>query len=349
MEIKPDEGIEFDEFFHGLEGTSRDVEKNLKRMETTISILNKKPKPVRPLFHSQDFELKRITNDYKTEKLKDTITRVQESKHEILKKAKIQVKNETKKELFEVLQKIHQQFYNENQIMLQESNTKNHRLISKTKELDNSISILSHQNSVIKTFNLDDIPMIILPENKNYENIQELKATIKALTADFEAIKVVNSEYKKEAEEASEKVKKADVLLEKIKNLHVQAVNKMHDRIGKRENEVLMEIQGIKAEYEDFKFKIKQELEIRKLLQGRQHEFIRTLLDDLKNMKIILQNPTLRMKTYQKLKQSISAMENEQKLPCIGSSMTADVKKSREMLLSRSTHVKIRAKSSFKP
>lgn len=318
-------------------------------METCTSLLIQKPTPTKPLSSTQESEFKRMTKDYEIERLEDTIKRVQESKHEILNKTEIQVKNETKKELFSLIRTIHHHFHDETQKMLQENNTKNHRLLSTTKTLDKSLSLLSQQNSVIRTFNLSDLPLSKLHENCTFDSIDELRATIAALSADFEAIKVVNSEYKKESEEASNKVKKADVLLDKVKQLHLQAVNRMRDRIGKRESEVLMDIQGIQAEFDSFKVKIQQELEIRKLLQERQHEFIRTLLDELKNMKIVLQNPTLRIKTYQKLKQSLSAEENEEKLPGLRSNFTADVRKSREILLSRSTHVKIRAKSSFKP
>jgi len=350
METKGKAGRANEGFLNKLENTSGEVEKNLRRIETSLTLGTRNLNAKKLVGSSQELDLERLTNEYKTEKLHEVVRRVQESNFERINKLKIQVKNETKKELYEILLKIQQQYYEENTIMQQETETKTYRMLAKAKELEDFLYNLNQQNIIVRTFNLQDFEF----EDKTgsdqvFSEIRDLKSSIEALTTSFNAIKVVNFEYKKDAEKANEAVKHSSIVIERMNNVHLLAVNKLQDRLGKKESEVLEEMSDIKVEYQSFRNKIEQELEIREVLRERQHEFIITLLDELKNMKIVLQNPTLRNKTYKKLKQTSSFTKTSQKLPGIGSTLTSVTKPSHDMLVSRSTNIKLRSRSSFKP
>ena len=139
-------------FLYELENTSGEVEKNLRRMETGLILGTKKPKAKKLLGTSEELELQRLSNEYKAEKLKDTVKRVQESNFERINKLIIQVKNETKKELYEILLKIQQQYYDENAKMQQETETKTYRMLAKAKELEDFLYKFNQQNIIVRTF-----------------------------------------------------------------------------------------------------------------------------------------------------------------------------------------------------
>ena len=212
---------------------------------------------------------------------------------------------------------------------------------------------------IIQNF-LEDQYYFIEPEpiiiNKNQdEGINELKSFIDKDISRYEAIKTLNTAYKEEAATAINKVKLIDIEINKIKAAHNTAKNHLEYTIGSREKTILQETQQIKEEFESYKLKITQELRVRQLLEYRQQQFINDLYQELKNAKTILQNPTLRLKTYEKLRESLTPVSNEHLLPkVVQSQLSTKEGDSRNLyspygfLSSRSTKSNRRAKSSFK-
>ena len=97
MEKKVKEFEQNENFLYKLESTTGDVEKNLRRLETSLTFGTIKPKPKKILGYKEDLELERLSNHYKNERLKETVKRVQESNFDRINKLIIQVKNEKKK------------------------------------------------------------------------------------------------------------------------------------------------------------------------------------------------------------------------------------------------------------
>jgi hypothetical protein len=84
----------------------------------------------------------------------------------------------------------------------------------------------------------------------------------------------------------------------------------LRQAIGSQEEEVLQEKKKIQEEFESFKNKISQELEIRNLLDLRQKMFINSLQNEIKDAKIILQNPRMRLRVHEKLKEAVEEEKN---------------------------------------
>lgn len=74
------------------------------------------------------------------------------------------------------------------------------------------------------------------------------------------------------------------------------------------------------SRFEDFKIKSQKEIEIREMLNKRQDQHIEKLQDEIKNAKIVLQTPTLRLKVFDRLKDYMTehdkvAKENNENQP----------------------------------
>jgi hypothetical protein len=127
----------------------------------------------------------------------------------------------------------------------------------------------------------------------------------------------------------------------------------MEQKILNKENKIKEEILLIKADYEKYKLKIEQELIIRNLVEERQKSFIGNLMDELKNMKLVLQNPTLRMRTYERLKESVTPNNLSTTFPIINTTNLLGGKFNSKLcsgyLSTRSNKSTRRTKSSAKP
>jgi hypothetical protein len=242
---------------------------------------------------------------------------------------------------------IQQQFYEENIEMKQEFEGMNQKIFEKNQIIDSSLKIFNDQKAVIKRFNLpDSIPPQAFDDGQKQETIEELKNLISIERSKLDAIKVVNAEYKKESDSASQKAKMADKELEKLIVLQKKRVEKIERIFGRREDEINKETDLIRGDFLAYKNKIEQEMQIRTLLEERQNEFICSLISELKNTKIILQHPTLRLKTYDKLRQSMKTpdrnLQFQTPLP------ESERMKTRNMLISKSSKISRRTRSSFK-
>lgn len=294
-----------------------------------------------------DRRMKKFIEIYENSRLKQNFVNVKESRSEAVKKLEIVERNSTRKELFQILMAIQKQFYEENQIMKIEFEGMNQQIYEKNQIIDTRIKVFKEQQKLVKTLNLLEIPSSPPQCNsKLTESIEDLKSEIKSEKTQLDAIKVLNSEYKTESEQASSKVTYADKQLEKLKTLHKKQVEKLEAKYFKRENEILTEANQIRQEFETYKFKIDQELKIRSLLEERQSDFISGLISELKNTKVILQHPTLRLKTYEKLRQSMRSTEPET-FPYLATPAPTSYRK-HSILASRSSKISRRTKCSLK-
>ena len=292
--------------------------------------------------------MKKFIEIYENSRLKQNLVNVEESRSEAVKKLEIVERNSTRKELFQILMAIQKQFYEENQTMKIEFEGMNQQIYEKNQIIDSRVKVFREQQKLVKTLNLLEIPSSpALLHSKLTESIDTLQKEIKSERTQLDSIKVLNSEYKAESEQASSKVTSADKELEKLKTIHKKQVDRLEAKYFKRENEIISEANQIRQEFEAYKFKISQELKIRSLLEERQSDFIEGLLSELKNTKVILQHPTLRLKTYEKLRQSLRSTEPET-FPYLATPAPTSHRK-RSILASRSSKISRRTKSSFKP
>lgn len=289
------------EFWEKIDENPILLQKKIAQSNTKIKNYKKKRLKLH-LDYPPSLYLEKASSDWHTEKNLSDLQRVKYSHMEEVRAVEILVRNKTRKELLNTIVNIQRQFQQDMYLMRKDQERMQEDYSYKIRVVNNLIEYIILQADIGQE-EIDDIEFVDL-ENSRKENILELKQMIQKYNQIFEITKTLNASHKEEASNAATKIKTIDVELNKIKNNQKIAIKTLESTIGARENAVLEEFQKISDEFENYKLKIAQEIQIRALLEQRQHQFIRSLQDELKNAKIILQNPTLRLKTYEKLKDS---------------------------------------------
>lgn len=296
-----------------------------KKLTNKLTMSNKFEKKLTlyPADLNPDMKFIQNTKDlWEREKLERMVGRIQEANVEHLKNLKITVRNQTKKELRKAVLDIQEQFQLEVFTMKKEHNTMKEEITAKNRQIYGYGQYNIEQNNIIFCNQMHDPAIKEVQPDATKHEINSLKDSISLYTIQLNAIKEVAAEYGREAELAIRKVKEVDLEIQKIKNAHEVAMQLLRQAIGSEEEEILCEKKAIEDEFNGFKNKISQELEIRDLLDKRQKDFITSLQSEIKDAKMILQNPRMRIRVHEKLKEA--AEEVNQGLPSIVSVEKSD-------------------------
>lgn len=247
---------------------------------------------------------------WKIDRLEDMVQRIKEANVEYIKNLKIIVRNRTKTELRKAVIDIQEQFQLEVFTMKKEHNLMKEEITAKNRQIFEYGQYNLEQNSAIFLGSMNEPEFVLVLEDNTKDEVNSLKETLAVYRQQVDAIKEVAAEYGKEAEAAIRKVKEVDLEIQRIKNSHAVAMQMLRQAIGSQEEEVLQEKKKIQEEFESFKNKISQELEIRNLLDLRQKMFINSLQNEIKDAKIILQNPRMRLRVHEKLKEAVEEEKN---------------------------------------
>lgn len=351
-----DEAAMWEEFDNYPINLQQKLEKVSKKNKKDDKSLNNPPKIEHKTMILSN-ELHKLNSEYRAEKLNKTLERIRQANEEGMKQIKIVIHNQTKKELKGTMMNIHRQFQQEFYTLKKDKESMFEELSAKTRTFNSLTEYFIHQNFIDDEYSVCD-PDSVCRDNleEEKERITELKQLISLANIRFEAIKTLNTAYKDEATDALKRVDNVNEEINKIRVAHNLAKRSLESIIGNREREVLNDAKIIRSEYEDFKNRIMQEMHLRTLLEERQKLFIKNLYGELKNAKTILQNPTLRMKTYDKIRETLTPTLVEPNLPKIlPSQLSTKDGDSRpvyspfEPLSNRSTKSHRRTKSSFKP
>ena len=312
--------------------------------------------------------LKNSQVEWNIEKLENSMARIKDSSEEQIRSVSIIVKNQTRKELLQTVINIQKDFQEEVFAMKKDQERMQEEQSTKTRLMISLLDFATSQFEVENRFGLIEPEPVIASKAKE-DTLNELKELIEKDNTRFEAIRILNNEFREEANTANSKVMQIDAEINKINNAHKAVVHALENTIGAREKVILKETQSLQDEFDEYKLKISQEIQVRNLLHQRQGQFIENLVAELKNAKVILQNPTLRLKTYEKLREyatpsgkdllfSKYAIPTSDKylFPKIGQSQKSTkfgdsrlLTSPFEPLSSRSNKSTRRAKSSFKP
>ena len=256
------------------------------------------------------------SSSYSNYKFSETLKRLSEYKDEKIKIVNIVEVNQTKNEMKGSIINLQKQFLEESDSLTKQRDAMYDKLNLSSKAASNITESLLTQNNVCRVFN------IVVSDPEFLNDPEDLFSEVKALKEDFQrlneksrAMRIVHNEYEEEALCALKKVESADQELERIKNSHEALMVQLERKILNKEKKIKQEISLIKASFDTYKLKISQEMVIRSLLEKRQQEFINELMSELGNMKMVLQHPTLRMKTYERLKESHGPTEVLKNLP----------------------------------
>lgn len=246
-------------------------------------------------------------SNYSTSQFSETIKRLSEYKDEKIKIVRIVEVNQTKNEMKGSIINLQKQFLEQSASLTKQRDAMYDEFSLSSKVASNITESLIIQNNVCRVFNIvmSELEYLCDPEDL-FTEVKVLKEDYQRLNEKSKAIKIVHNEYEEEALNALKKVEFADEELERIKNSHETHKAQMESKIWNKEKKIREEISQVKASFDAYKLKISQEMVIRSMLEKRQEEFINELMKELKNMKMVLQHPTLRMKTYERLKESNS-------------------------------------------
>ncbi|CAG9311284.1 unnamed protein product [Blepharisma stoltei] len=150
----------------------------------------------------------------------------------------------------------------------------------------------------------------IANEEENFR-IQQFIEEIKKLNSQISILKDVCDIYQKDVDNTIKKMKEIENEKENLKESCEKEIEKLKIQFEEREKELLLEKEKITTELESYKTNVAKELEARDILENRQKNEVIALKEELKNAKTILQNPRLRAKVHEKLKEY---MEENEKL-----------------------------------
>ena len=293
--------------------------------------------------------------NYEKQNLSSIIQRLPEYKAEKLKIIEIKEKISTRQDLKHSIIQIQQSFHKESTDLNTQRDQMYEIFSEKRKYLSQMIEDLNNQNNLIRTSNLTQVDFPCKETDSDLEQIcNDLKGEIKSYAHMVSSVTIVHDECKKEAEIAVRKAENTDEELMKLKELHENEIRKLEENIEIKENLVKTETQAIRAEFERYKMKIDQELLVRSLVEERQKSFIEHLLEELRNMKLVLQHPTLRMKTYERIRETMTPTGFVTTLPKINTHLLQiphsgfTSKMQSGYLSTRSNKSTRRTKSSFK-
>ena len=229
------------------------------------------------------------------------------------------MRNQTKKELRAAVLEIQAQFQLEVFTIKQDHDKMKEEISSKNREIYGYGQYNIDQNSLILNHQMKNPEYIKIKKDKSDREINNLKDMINVYKLQLDAIKEITAEYNREAQQALQKVKEVDNEIQKINMAHEVSMQMLRQAIGSQEEEILEEKQKIQDEFDSFRNKISQEIEIRTLLDERQQMFIQSLQNEIKDAKIILQNPRMRVRVHEKLREN-SAERLNFGLPKLGTS-----------------------------
>jgi hypothetical protein len=255
-----------------------------------------------PIVPEPNIKLKKISleaNQWDYEKQEKIMDRLKYYTIEKVRELGIKVKNQTKRELFETVKEIVAGFQS-NILEINENNYKmKENYVSINRTIMQLIQKLANQNKVIDSHAIKDSEFQSSLEPTEENLIQQ---EIKTLAPQAYCLREVAAEVNKDHIQANEKVQKANQELNSIIKLHNTQLENVKNHYETKENLINQEIEEIKQEYDQYKFKAEQELLIRDIIYKRQKEFINKLYDELGNTKFIFNNPRLRHQLQAKAK-----------------------------------------------
>ena len=296
-----------------------DYIKKFRRMTTRRSPLERRKTLIQAIEYPEIKNLPGSQDTWEREKIEKTIERIKLANQEYLRNIKITVRNQTKKELRAAVLEIQAQFQLEVFTIKQDHDKMKEEISSKNREIYGYGQYNIDQNSLILNHQMKNPEYIKIKKDKSDREINNLKDMINVYKLQLDAIKEITAEYNREAQQALQKVKEVDNEIQKINMAHEVSMQMLRQAIGSQEEEILEEKQKIQDEFDSFRNKISQEIEIRTLLDERQQMFIQSLQNEIKDAKIILQNPRMRVRVHEKLREN-SAERLNFGLPKLGTS-----------------------------
>lgn len=248
-------------------------------------------------------------------KIHSKLERVQQANIESISNLKIKVHNKTKKELKNAVMDLQNQFQLDVLTIKSDCEKMKEEISEKTRKIIQLGGFCIEQIGINYNNKLEEKNYEEKKKNSMKKNMKKIEEDIKIFKLQLDSIKEVNAEYGKEVQLALQKVNDVDNEIKKIKMANEANMQMLRQEFDNKNDEIMKEREKLQVEFNNFYFKVTQEIEIRTVIQQRQEEFIEQIKQEIKDSKIILQNPRMRIRVHQKLKEVAKASQRRGSLP----------------------------------
>ncbi|CAG9322761.1 unnamed protein product [Blepharisma stoltei] len=251
-----------------------------------------------------------IGSNWSIEILKEKLTRIRQAKDEELAANSIVIRNRTKNHYKDMFKELETKYTQDIGGLINEYEELKMLAFYKDKTIAQLTSMLIDLEIFFSTQRLDLKSLGTDPNKSPKENPGlQFSQEIINLSNQIENMKEVCLIYQEDTNKAKEKAKKAKEKKEKLKKFYEKEIENLKNNFEMKEKEWEEVKQRMEIEFEKYKKNAEKELEVRELIDNRAKEHIKSLQEELKNAKVVMQNPRLRMKIREKLSEYMADHE----------------------------------------
>ncbi|CAG9322500.1 unnamed protein product [Blepharisma stoltei] len=246
-------------------------------------------------------------------RLEKQIDHMRLAKEEEMEALKIIVRNNTRKELQANVEAIIEKFQEETKVMKEGYDGLKIIITNKEKTISQLGEYLSDQAVLISEFRIEkstEKEASSPAKTSDKFETRELKKEVKLLKVQLDALREVCASCQKDTDEFKKKMMALQEENDAMRRNHNNELETVKREAKTVEDELNDEIDRLKYELTKYKEDVNKELATRDIISIRQKSFINSLQEELKNAKIVLQNPRIRNKLHDRLK---DYMEEHQK------------------------------------
>ena len=248
-------------------------------------------------------------------KIQAKLERVAQSNEESLSGLRIKVQNRTKKQLKNTVLELQSQFQRDVLNIRTDCDQMKEEICEKTRKIAQMGGYCIEQNVLNYNLRLEERLFVEYEKDSLKKTLKDLNEDLRVFKLQLGCIKEINAEYGKEVQSALTKLSEVDSEIKRMHMANQACMQVLRQDFEAKSGEIRREREGFQLDFSGFYSRITQEIEIRTLIDQRQTVFIEQLKQQIKDSKLILQNPRMRIRLHQKLKESSKPTQRRSSLP----------------------------------
>ena len=258
-------------------------------------------------------QLTSFSEEFFKQRMEQSLQKLRHENAEQVKSVKIDVRNRTRKELKSAVDEIRAQFEKEVFMIRQDHDRMKEEISKRNKEImliaeymiDQEAMIA--QNRVQSTFKPKEVEKL----DETIAEEKQLKKDLNMTRVQIDAMKEAIKDYSSETTQSAAKVRELDNEIALIQKRHREELKELGVYLENRVEKAREMRDQARKEFEDFKKLGWNELEDKEESCTKQREVIGALQNELKKAKGILQNPRLKLRVHERLKDYLDEYELE--------------------------------------
>ncbi|OMJ92877.1 hypothetical protein SteCoe_4206 [Stentor coeruleus] len=258
-------------------------------------------------------QLTSIPEDFFKQRMEMSIHKLRQENDEQIKSVKLVVRNKTRKELKSAVDEIRAQFEKEVFLIKQEHDKMKEEISKKNKEIMLIAEYMIDQETMITQNRLQTLFKVeeVDKTAEIFAEEKQLKKDLGVLKVQIDAMKEAIKDYTNDTVQSASKVKELDQEIAFILSRNRQELKELEVYLEGRVTKAIEERDKIREEFETYKKSGWKELEDKEVSCKRQRDIIITLQSELKKAKSILNNPRLKLRVHERLKDYLDEYERE--------------------------------------